>query len=446
MARAQAGLTQRPPTEHRHRAAAVDGQPGPLVGRDANPALCPVCGEPVPPSRGRPRKYWPPSCAVRAQRLRNKGLLDGVVADTAVARRRGAWHTCPVCRKRVWVRPSEEATWRTCGAACAAARRRTPLLPWNPLQQRLAERITEDRLTLKDVATATGLSRATIRKWYQERGRYLTSTSLGRIAAYLGLPFDAALKEAGGVTGEQEMARTGRLNITAARSAPGSMRFRRARRKAGATTKGRPHTASHTAAIREALIQAGAPIYGAAKLRAVQATASGAARQRLWIRLRWHPRPSRADIRAWAGEVGSRIDQAPTTVLRAWVPYLVDRGLWSPRGRKTNERRHRILAALRERWPGGSHGYWEAAAVLVGEAEGTGSSGLELLQWLDHHRRYCTGLEPDSSASGDSVTSAILRLAPLEPGHLRQLRERGSAEILALVGLAPRRGASETWK
>jgi transcriptional regulator with XRE-family HTH domain len=423
-------------------AAESDRVFGLSVERTTGPVLCPVCREPVPESRGStPRKYCSSRCTLRAQRLRNRGLLDGVVAETGTARRRGTWHTCPICRKQVWVRPSEEPWWRTCKGACAAARRRSPLLPWNPLQQNLVERIAASNLTLKDVATATGLSRTTIRKWYQERGRYLTSTSLSRIAAYLGLSAEAALEAAGGKTGEEEMARAGHATIDANRPTPGTVAFRRARKKAGAATKDRPHSESHTAAIRDSLIRAGAPAYGAAKLRAVQATASGAACQRLWIRLRWHPRPSRAEIRSWAQEVGRRIGQSPAAVLDAWIPHLEDRALWSPRGRKSNERRHHIIAALRERWPGRMHGFWDAAAELVGVAEKRDWSAFELAQWWAQHQHYCLGAEPDSAAATDAVTAAVVRLAALEPGRVRHLRERGSAEILRLVGLTARGGA-----
>ncbi len=358
--------------------------------------LCPVDGLPIPPSRGtKPRKYCSTRCLVRAQRLRNKGRLNGVVADTGEARRRGREHTCPVCGRTVWVRPSEEAKWRTCSTECGAERRRDRSWPWNPLQQRLAERMRADRLTVKDVASATGLARATFRLWQQEHGRYLTSASLERVAAFLGLPYEMALAEAGGTTGEQEMARTGRLNIATARPAPGTPKFRRARRQQGRTTRGRPHTPEHAARIRASLLASErareAHWRSGAALGAFQRSPAGAACQRLWQRLRWHPEPSRGELREWASEVGDRIGMPDGDVLAAWEPHLRRRGLWGS-GPHPEERRHAIVASVLAKWPARTHGAWPLIAWWVEQASDGGDSidGPGLAAWWAMHRPRCT--------------------------------------------------------
>jgi transcriptional regulator with XRE-family HTH domain len=411
------------------RVGAVEaGQPGvAITAVDARASLltppggCPVCHGPVPPSKGtKPRKYCSPACLVRAQRLRNRGLLDGVVADSGAPRRRGSWHTCPECRSRVWVRPSEEAQWRTCGKrTCAAARRRSPLLPWNPLQQRLVERMAESSLTLQDVATATGLSRATIRKWYQIHGRYLTSTSLGKLAGYLGMAYESALEAAGGKTGEEEMARTGRLTIATARPAPGTPRFREARIKAGAAMQGRPHSEAWRAKIRAGIIAAGAPAYGAAKLRTVQATPEGAAQQRLWIRLRWHPHPRRAEVIAWAREVSARLGRPDAEILEAWKPYLTERGIWVLGGRPPAERRHYLVAALVERWPAGTRGLWPMIAWWIGEAEDSAIGAEEVAKWWRTHEKHCTRSAMLSHT--DAWTAGVDRVPHLSRRDARRL-------------------------
>lgn len=365
-------------------------------------------------------------------------FVPATAVATGAARARGSWHTCPLCRRRVWVRPSEEAWWRTCSRSCAAARRRTPLLPWNSLQQRLVERIAESSLTLSGVATATGLSRATIRMWYLERGRYLTSASLSRVAAYLGMSYESALEAAGGKTGEEEMARTGRLNIATARPAPGTRRFVQARTRAGKSIRGRPHGPEWNARIRLGLIAAGAPSYGAAKLKAVQATQDGQARQRLWQWLRWHPHPTRDEVRAWARVIGARLNQRPGWVLAAWLPYLESRGLWSRAGRRANERRHAIVETLRERWPAGMHGSWDAAAILVSKADNYPIDGPALAQWWRDHKGGCTGLDAGAPHQDDQILIALLAMRTLTPDDVRRLRQ-GPAEILNLVvkGIAP---------
>jgi transcriptional regulator with XRE-family HTH domain len=330
----------------------------------------------------------------------------------------------------VWVRPSEEAKWRTCGKrTCAAAYRRIPLRGWNELQRRLSERMTASGLTLKDVAIATGLSRATIRRWYQERGRYLTSASLAAVARFLGLDDATALALAGGITGEQEMARTGRANIASGRPVPGTPKFRRARKKAGAAMRGRPHTPEWRAKIRAGLIAAGAPAYGAAKLRAVQATPEGAARQRLWIWLRWHPHPTRREVRAWARQVSPRLDRPDAEILAAWLPVLVERGIWALGGRPPAERRHYIVASLVERWPAGTRGLWPMVGWWVGGAEDKPIEPTELAKWWAIHRERCTS-SPKLSHT-DVWTRGVDRVPALPRHEARRLsndvKRRGDA-------------------
>jgi transcriptional regulator with XRE-family HTH domain len=87
-----------------------------------------------------------------------------------------------------WVTRADEGSRRACSPACAAALRRH-LIPWNGLQQRLVEGISAQRLTLKDVASATGVSRRTIGKWFAMKGRYLRSEGVARLAAYLDLEY-----------------------------------------------------------------------------------------------------------------------------------------------------------------------------------------------------------------------------------------------------------------
>lgn len=79
-----------------------------------------------------------------------------------------------------------------------------------------------DDLTLKDVATSSGVNRTTIRCWFNERDRFLISRNLDKVAAFLGFGLAEAIPLAGGHTGEDEMARTGRANIDAGRPVPGT--------------------------------------------------------------------------------------------------------------------------------------------------------------------------------------------------------------------------------
>lgn len=385
--------------------------------------LCPVCGEAVRPSLGaRPRRYCSDRCRGQAQRLRNKGLLPGSIGGDQDWRRRGAWHTCPVCRRRAWVPASAEAQWRTCSAGCAAARRRDASLPWNRLQQRLRERMAAEQLTLKDVAAAAGVSRATIRLWYQKQGRFLTSSSLTGLARVLGLSFEAALAEAGGTTGEQEMARTGRSNIATARPASGTAKFKSARQKAGATMRGRPHRPEWNERIRASLIAVGAPAAGARKLRAIQSTAEGQSRQRLWAWLRWHPHPTRGQVIAHAGEIARRLGRPDAEVLAAWKPHLADRGIWALGGRPPMERRHYLIRALLDRWPEGTRGFWPVAAWWVGEAEERAWEPTEVAKWWDVHAPACT--RTAFLARPDGWTAAVDRVPQIARHEARALVAR----------------------
>jgi transcriptional regulator with XRE-family HTH domain len=274
-------------------------------------------------------------------------------------------------------------------------------------------------LTLKDVANATGLSRATIRKWYQEDGRYLTSISLAAVARFLGVDDATALALAGGITGEQEMARTGRENIATGRPAPGTARFRRARKKAGAAIRGRTHGPEWNARTRAGLIAAGAPAYGAAALRAFMATPDGAARHRLWIRLRWHPHPTRDEVRAWAAEIAARLGRPDAEILEAWKPALTKRGIWALGGRPPAERRHYLVAALVERWPAGTHGSWAMIAWWVGKSEGKPIEPTDVARWWWSHRQHCTSSATLSRP--DAWTRAVDRVPTLPRHEARRL-------------------------
>jgi AcrR family transcriptional regulator len=316
---------------------------------------------------------------------------------------------------------------------CAAALRRH-LQPWNQLQQLLIEKMRRDDLTLKDVATSSGVNRTTIRRWFNERERYLTSSNLDKVAAFLGFGLAEAIPLAGGHTGEEEMARTGRANIDAGRPTPGTKKFDRARARAGKTMRGRTHSPEWNARIGASLATAGAPEWGAAKLRALQATPDGQACQRLWVWLRWHPDPTREQIRSRAQVVGDRLDRSEGEVLASWLPHIKARGLWAT-GRPAMERRHFIVAALRAWWPDRVQGLWDLAAWWVGQDSDDDLSGPELANWWKFHQRACTGV---GQRHPEPWTDAAERLPPITAHRARvvagQAKLRGEVAYRGNLG------------
>lgn len=121
-------------------------------------------------------------------------------------------------------------------------------------------------------------------------------------------------------------------------------------------------------------------------------------KQTLRAYLRWHPNPTRVQIRQWARDAGQRLDLPTSTVLATWTPQLEARGLWSRAGRRSMEDRHRFvdgLMAQSTRTQTGRlpRGFWNRAARLLSEHEGQGISGPELYVWYWRHcHRYCENI------------------------------------------------------
>ena len=294
---------------------------------------------------------------------------------------RGQWCVCLECLGLDWLRESELRVRRaesyTCSQECDN-RRHLPSDVHNPLQRRLLAHLRARALSLSNAMQATGIT--SLRWWHRAPTHHLESNNLRALAAFLKIPYEEALEEAGGVTGEDVQLTVSMTNLPKAAATNRTRRYARALRAAGKGRRGRPHSPEHVANLRAGVTRRGPPT-NASGLRDFARSPLGAVLRPLVRRLREQPKPSRADIHAWAKDIARRVpSHTATGILETWVPWLQRRGLWSAAGRKSDEKRYEVVMTMMADWPRTrtgklGAGFWPKAGERVGR------SGPELYEW-----------------------------------------------------------------
>ena len=297
----------------------------------------------------------------------------------------GEWRTCR-CGERRFVLPSSARSWRAHSRSCAAAGMRR-LGAWNALQTRCLAELQVKSLTFNGFARGAGINPPGLRRWFRVKDSTTSGATLERLAVALRIPFDKALKEAGGKTRDEVWAEAGTRGAAALTSLTPEKIVERSRRSSE-SRRGQKRGAGVWEKIAEGRRRTGANERSRAGLAADAQSLSGRARRALFARLQAAPSPTRKQRENWASEVASRLQVRATAVLAIWQPYLQARGLVHAGGRHRMDSRYALVNEIRQSWPrvGASQrlaaGVWEAAAKRVSADENSAIDAGALKIWF----------------------------------------------------------------
>jgi transcriptional regulator with XRE-family HTH domain len=231
----------------------------------------------------------------------------------------------------------------------------------NRLQPRTLAWMAENGLSRSDAARRIGRGHTTITRWLEGRpdgagrsssGRnYLTRSALEALAAELGITYDQALEEGGGVTGEEAKMRHSSANY---RKALAKSQTVKARQKRSKSLTGRECPAVSAASrARAAAAKAEAerlgrpydPFPGRAEFRSSD---TGRVVDHLNVWFRWHTNPSNVEVYVRLMEIAQRTGIPLDEVKAIAGPYL-GRHKITLRGRPPTLARDVVLFSLFEK-------------------------------------------------------------------------------------------------
>lgn len=286
--------------------------------------------------------------------------------------------TCSICGK-TFSRRVNYGRGVYCGQRCQRIGNSSTLSPKKPLGKFLFERFRASGLSRAQFAKTIGIGPGTLRRQCQDR------LPIDKTYAALRLHFGDDLPESESQTDHMraDAQARGRRNIAFLHSPE-------ARRKVAESLKGQKHSPERVAKMVATQTASGHLKRLSDAGRKAARSPQGRAERSFWNHLRWTPKPTVAERRRWAEEVGERIGLSPASVLVIWAEYEQRHGIaTSARGPKTLEKRHRLVAKLMAEWPRTQagkpkRGFFPAAAIKLSEA-GDHTDGDSLRTWYKHH-------------------------------------------------------------
>jgi hypothetical protein len=278
-----------------------------------------------------------------------------------------------------------------CSPACAGAGRRK-LTAWNELQRRVLSRIRQDRISLQAFARQSGLPFTSLQTWFQRKGSTVSGSTIDQLARALDISFPRALREAGGVTAEEQRAKSIRAKADSLEPETRSRIARNARR-ARRTLTWSEASIKKRRATRESN---GADDRQSARAQKYNSTLRGQVMSRLGGQLRLAPpptreHPTRAQIEGWLSEIAAELGEEVRLVRAAARDYLQRKGIYGAGGRPRHEKRHALIlneVLARGLTPGGPkpRGFWKDIVDITRSQIGSREpgSGGQQRYWAEH--------------------------------------------------------------
>jgi hypothetical protein len=253
--------------------------------------------------------------------------------------------------------------------------------------------LKDRKKSLSQLAREVEASRAGLRRWFQVRGRAISSRTLELLANVLEIPAEQALEEAGGITAEQRQHQNGQLAVGYLPE-PGSDAHLRNASLGGRALRGRKLSPEHVANREHSRMTSGGAARSQAGLAAERNSVKGRARLALFSRLLHEPTPSRDLLKQWRTQVAEELQVRPGEVAKIWRTYERVRDLIGVGGRHSLERRHELIDEMMEKWPRSksgrlARGFWPAAAQRVARDNGKELTYQELQIWWHSHPAHC---------------------------------------------------------
>jgi transcriptional regulator with XRE-family HTH domain len=239
---------------------------------------------------------------------------------------------------------------KTCSRWCSAMQKRK-WEPWNPLQRRCVKEMARTKSSLTQFAKAVGIGEPALGAWFRNEGRATARANLEKLAAYLGIPVEQAIAEAGGTTAEEGRSARGRARGAVfhaqAGTATSRKRLRPAQEAAQRANRGRRQSTETVEKRMAARKATGGEAYTTDRLVEFKKSPVGRAVHSVLLRLGGNPsRPSEAQrdaaYAAAAQTSGLRIEAVKVAVR----PYLLRHGLVYHGGRRRGEARHDFIVGL----------------------------------------------------------------------------------------------------
>jgi len=272
--------------------------------------------------------------------------------------------------------------------------RASKLQPWNALQLRCWEWMMKTRAGLTGLARAAGVSHYALREWFWHRGSTTSIKVLTGLANVLGIQFEQALLEAGGVTSDQIHRAQAKVLRAEYLPTPGTQAFTDHQRRAARSR--RRHFTPASAAASVAARRANGALQrwndaGIALARTPERRALQILRNFLW----WHPSPTADMVKAWVQHAATSLAVEAGVIRSWWRDSLKNAGLHSGAGRPRLEGRCELVRELMAGWGRSASGrlrpgFWAAALErLEAAAEGAPGTEHELLVWWRQHSAIC---------------------------------------------------------